>query len=1177
MKNLTKFALTSAILIILAGCGGGGDNPKEVPTKPEVSGIPTKDFDVIACSDPSDSGCLEAKAFDLKKQNVAVLNPPKDIGVGEYLYFNGKRFGVVPKEEKRLTPLNFLAYGLFKYAQEVGSNWCGPCRLVAPASYIDAKKQLKELFNLTGTKEQNEALLWLINRNLEAMGESGVSLKEAYFADIKAMAESLVNLTKKGEAPDLSHLHLVKDSKGRVLGVSSTPPNDCPEYLGECLDSWGVLDKNRAIKLGYDIRQKSGTQSASQQAFESLTCEANEEKQIFMYGVEDNFDLSNSEPVHPQGIALSNYNGFPSQSTYDNNTSLPIPGYGNLNSNIMYFEETLSNLPTNMTKGYLAIGLKTLERASSSNSMLHFGYAGLPYWYRASLPDLTIDGWTHISNSNTYYKDIGQIILDQNINLLQYIQGGNNYLDVICLGALDIDYIAVAACVPKPKPDGIPIKEVPVKLECNADKGEQFTEVWGGNGDDFAMPIDVTNPPAGFANAVKYDENITKLGTFADRITLPNQTITKMVVTVNTRAGANGYQNDVLLLGDVNSSSGIVHDPNDPSAIATLNGGKAHQIYATNPSGTLLSLVNSNHYLDAIAYDQTEVDSIRVSMCVVDKKDGDLNITKKPGRKFTKNGVNYSYFSINVGGTLPSGETLVINENVPNGATLESYYSIPYNTQPSWVCTPNPVVYGAATVTCLISATNGDITNIPTLNVLMSSKFEKLQNCVEINKESQGTYYNSNPRNDSDCATVGFEPPKEGDLAITKKVIKSYTDSKGVNHAVYGISVSGTLPANSPLTIDEVVANGAVLTNINALAPWSCSPNTPVNGPATVTCTIPAQNSALNPIPDIFIEMETESEKLENCANINEKFSPVAYNNNPKNDRACDTATFGKPDDSKICSEQIVANLDNPNLWSDSSGNHPTVNNPIPNIWDNSYTWFNFPQTPYAYYTLKSKKFCACGSRGGVKLQGMRIDNVGNLVLNSLSTSTATLIAAQNTATTHNFLAAYPPATGSAVIPYNVIGKNYQLEFNIHNHKLWSGGALKGQLRFTGHWGECTKEDVIKETPMEPKDEKPVVYSDVNSSGSFDENTTIAVIESEENNPNIGNIGNQRKIAILVGEDLQEITKTPEQLFGNKLPNSYSIVVGCVEDYVNVVIKAAATKVYKTDVKCSGSWVKYYP
>ena len=1166
MKRVNRLILLSATLIALSGCGGGGSSTEPTPTKPEARGIPTKDFDVVACSDPNDSGCLEARAFDLKKQNVAVLNPPKDIGVSEFIYFNGKRFGVVPKEENKLSPLNFIAYGLFKYAQDAGSDWCGPCRMVAPVSYEDAKKQLKELFNLTGTKEQNEALLWLINKNLERMGDSGIDVKEAYFADIKAIAESLVNLTKKGEAPDLSSLHLVKDSKGRVLGISSTPKNDCPDYLGGCIDSWGVLDKNRAIKLGYNIHQKSGTQPASQQAFESLTCKANENKQIFMYGVEDNFDMSNSEPVHPQGVLQTYYNSLPNPSSYDNNTSMPsVDANGNtVNYNPLMFADTISGLPTNITKGRIAIGFKRLEKATSSNSSMILTNAAVTDGSLITMPNPATGGWSHISNTQTYFQDLDQLsFINSNINMLQYLQSGNNNFNAYAVGYIDIDYIAVAVCTPQ-EPSGIPIPDVPVKLECNANKGENFTEVFGGIGDNFDIPLDATNPPPGLTSTIKYDENITKAGTFADRILLPNQTITKMVVTVNTRAGANGYQNDKLILGDISNNNGILHDPNDSGVATTLNGGVAHQITNNN---LLINIANSNHYLDVVAYNQTEVDSVRVSMCVVDKKDGDLNITKNPGRKFTKDGINYSYFNISVGGTLPYGETLTINEHVPNGATLESYYSTP-STQPSWVCTPNPTVYGPTTVTCSISATNGDITNIPTLNVLMGSKFEKLENCVEINKESQGTSYNNNPDNDRDCATSEFDPPKGGDLAITKKVIKSYTDKEGVNHAVYGISVSGVLPANKPLTIDEVVPSGAKVTSITHPTPWSCAPsNTPINGPATIQCSIPAQTANLYPIPDIIIEMESNKERLENCANINDKFSPTPYNTNPENDKSCDTALF-KPVEE--CSQRLEIDLSNPSIWKDSSGNSATPMTNINYYWDHDYTWLdasaNFATTKY-----KTDNFCACGEDGYVKVKGLKTDNKGRVILNNITQQTALSIAEQTTLTTHNFLANYPAATGSAVIHST---GTYNLEFDIYNEDNVGGGAVKGKLIFTGHWGNCKPKDSGLPSPMDPSSIDPNVISDINSTGVFDDNTTVAVVSYKKEF--VLPSRNPKPITIVKGKDLHEITRTPEEVFGDKLPSNYSVVVGCSDGYINVIIKNTITKVYESSIECSGDWVKYY-
>ena len=1054
-------SFTAVAFLLMAGCGGGGGGNDPEPSTPQASGIPQERFKVIVCDEKSahKDECRDAQAFDLKKEIVAILEPSEKIGgVSEYAMFGGKRFGLVPKEEKSLSPLNFVAYGIFKYAQEVGSDWCGPCRMVAPQSYSDAKKQLKELFNLTGTKEQNEALLWLIDRNLEAMGESGVDLKEAYFADIKALAESLVNLTKHGNAPDLSGLHLVKDSKGRVLGVSSTPANECPDYLGGCIESWGVLDKNRALKLGNDIHRKSGNLTDSQKAFESLTCEANEVKQIYMFGVEDNFDPSNLEPVNPQGGLLTMSSGWPHQSSYDNNTMLPsTDANGNvIGGNFLLFAETLSGLPTNMTKGRMAIGVKRLEQIGSSGLIIE----PLSPAITQLNPNLTLNGWGQVANTNTYYQNLNQIMLQTNTNqthnLLQHLQSGNGALDIVAYGYIDIDYIAIAACVPN-EPTGTPITEVPVNLECNADKGEQLVEVWGGVGDDFAIPIDTTNPPAGFSGAVKYDEEIDKLGTFADRITLPNQTITKMVVTVNTRAGANGYQNDQILLGDVASSSGVVHDPNDTGVAATLNGGIAHQVYGSTAltvgSGTLLDLVNNTHYLDVIAHDQTEVDSVRVSLCVADKKDGDISIHKRAGRIFKKGDTDYAYFHIEFNGTLPHGETLVINEEVASGATLE-ILSLPQG----WICNPSATpISGAVTLTCHISATNGDMNPIPAITLVMSSQEGNITNCAKINKESQG----------------------------------------------------------------------------------------------------------------------------------------VSYNSNPDNDHSCDSAVFPTPpptDDPKACSQRHIIYLDNSNVWRDvDTGNAPNVNNPIPNTWDNSYTWFEFDQNPwYGYFTLETQTFCACGSKGGVKIEGMRIDNVGNITLKNITDGTNTIVTAQNTATTHNFMAQYPAASGSTVIPAHVVGKEYKLQFNIHNHKLWVGGAVKGKLEFTGHWGECTKNDYVPGSAPLPDDNSSqpsgpiVIFTEANlTTFPPDVNETIVVVEEEiaitAPALPIGIDTPQPTPIVITGGDLYPVATTPESQFPGAIPSNYTLLVGCANGYISLIYNGTTPLVYETPHKCDGEWLYSNP
>jgi len=134
MKSYVTITIAATLAIWLTGCGGASAPKNPGVPEPDISGIPASEFDVVLCNkeNAAKESCKEARALDPDTHNIAVLNPPKEIGVGEFVYFDGKRFGVVPKEEQQITPLKMLAYGLYQYAMEAGSDWCGPCRMLGP-------------------------------------------------------------------------------------------------------------------------------------------------------------------------------------------------------------------------------------------------------------------------------------------------------------------------------------------------------------------------------------------------------------------------------------------------------------------------------------------------------------------------------------------------------------------------------------------------------------------------------------------------------------------------------------------------------------------------------------------------------------------------------------------------------------------------------------------------------------------------------------------------------------------------------------------------------------------------------------------------------------------------------------------------------------------------------------
>ncbi len=203
--------------------------------------------------------------------------------------------------------------------------------------------------------------------------------------------------------------------------------------------------------------------------------------------------------------------------------------------------------------------------------------------------------WTS-PTTNVYSKNLSAIMTTNGQSLLARLQGGQNFLDTVMMMTTTVDFIAIATCEPKPKPVGTPIKEIPIKLECNLDRGEELLTVWGGTSDNFAQPEDATTPSASVIalqgnDAIRYDTNIKKIGKFGDTLSHPGSYISQLEVLVNTRPSHTDH---------------------------IMYGGTAAQDINGNAAGTLLSLMNTNNTnLDVLVFDQTEVDTIRLSMCVI--------------------------------------------------------------------------------------------------------------------------------------------------------------------------------------------------------------------------------------------------------------------------------------------------------------------------------------------------------------------------------------------------------------------------------------------------------------------------------------------------------------------------------------------------------------------------------
>ncbi len=756
MRVITALSLVTITMLYFSGCGGEESSlPPE--KKAETEGISQSEYDVKICTDKnrSDEGCEKARAFDPNK-TVAVLSPPKDIGIGTTSYFDGDKFIVVSKDEKAISPYNMLTEGILAYIKSGNASWCGPCRMVN--NIEDVKKLLEDEFKLDGSEKQNKAFLAAYSSNLDKFAGLGFEVKEAHQLSIESMVEKLLNFTQ--------------------VNLSKLAPCDsdytggpCPSITADQITLSNVTDKilriskDEASQKAYEKRDREDKLKPYEEVFDKLECKDNESKQIFMYGIADNFNTTNSEPTNPKPALLSVLNVYTPYG-YVN----PYDYFASIN-NPNFFAETLDNLPTNLTQGIIVLGLKEygyrFTDTPSYQDIYEIGSIdnGLFQAQANNAIGMVSDirtNWNSI-NTNIYFKDLSQIANPSGQSLLTRVQSGQNYLDIFFGITTNVDFIAVAACTPKEKPTGIPVPEIPDKLECKEAAGENLVQIWGGNGDDFVLPIDSANPPSivsSHPSLIAYDESIVeKIGVFGDSLTLPtNSTITKAQLLVNTKAATQGSINDKIFFGNFTANKAGLYNPNS-NGIATLNGGTAHiiddlsPIYDTitqNQIGSFLSLLNSGiSNLDVVVKDQTIVDSVRLSMCVVENpKEGDIGIKKKLVKQYNRDGLNYGIFEISFSGSLPANETLVVEDVVPNGANITHLSAIPWN------CTPTPTIYSGSTMSCELT---GAYSPIPPIILTMQTKGDTLTNCASITK-GVDTYYNNNQENDRSCDTMTADP-----------------------------------------------------------------------------------------------------------------------------------------------------------------------------------------------------------------------------------------------------------------------------------------------------------------------------------------------------------------------------------------------------------------------------------
>jgi hypothetical protein len=661
-------------LCLLSACGGTKKSevipppeepkPKPVIPVPEnitVTGIP-KDLQPSGCIDSDGDFTCDTQYSSLssiyngvKIENLAEnakvalkFSPIDEIGVSQFSAFEGQRYMSVPATEpSEFNPISALAVGLLEFAKEAGDDWCGPCNLVAPTTYQEAKLVLKEQFKLTGTDAQNTAILATINYNLELLGNQGLPLRAAYDADIKAMAESLVDLTiaNSGNAPDLSNIITVEHD-GRIAGTNFIVENDVKTCLS-AQDQPCILEvvnkpayllgltKSEATTIAFDYRKEDDKSDLLpyEAIFKEAQCKDGEQQSVYVYGVADDYANNTIENSISGSYAQNLLTSLQNQ-----NINVVLASYDDSRSQTV-FGETIT-LPSYTQSGIFTVGLRLLKpQNEDTQSMLAWDWSSnhhLVSDVATYLTDAT-NGWqqTNTSSGNVmYYNTLAQTTVDTTTgaSLLDIIHSGSSS-EFVVSDNVEVDFIAISACLgKKAKPKPQPIKELidflGESFTCNATAGEYAVTIQGGLPDDFTPSTDGATPSSLFASLIAtspYDHPVESFAIFGDTLTLPAGVINKAQLMINLRNSGYSLYNSSVIAASLANSQFVILDSNSPhvSQYATSNNGQALVIdgmSATNvATSSLLNMIQNNAQLDIMAYPFYEVDTALLQLCVSKK------------------------------------------------------------------------------------------------------------------------------------------------------------------------------------------------------------------------------------------------------------------------------------------------------------------------------------------------------------------------------------------------------------------------------------------------------------------------------------------------------------------------------------------------------------------------------
>ena len=501
------------------------------------------------------------------------------------------------------------------------------------------------------TNDTNKIALGIIDEYGTEVGDKQALANAVSKALEVNQKELKANLLNDNEALNQSRAYVQKVYKNIDIDLANAINMECQDDQG-CLDEAYAslstpleLTHEEAYNIAKEVR---GEEEAlvNDKLTKEFTCQAGEIRTIKHYGIEDLFSTANgAEVAHPSTAILN--------TPWINNYPFPVTGYDETSNNRI-FADTLTNLPSNITKGMFYIGLKSNGSALQSNDTLSIGdYASGKMMVNTHLTALNPQyGWSHqlVSSTNPttdiYYKAFSGINMTQNGNsagtLLDLVQNQNS-MDVVVADDTSVDFITVATCsTPDPL---VEISHVVDKFTCSEKEG-QLLQIVGGTKDAFApTPDQASVASANFlsrANTVSraeydathYDKHLL------DTLTLPTGVvINKAEFNVGyKKLNTSLYGNDTIHIGKyavahsggryilypngTNPAEGnwrvhtLLDSTNEIETIRTVN---LNDITIGQTGTSVLNWMQGKSEFEVLIEDDTSVDFTQLNLCVTKK------------------------------------------------------------------------------------------------------------------------------------------------------------------------------------------------------------------------------------------------------------------------------------------------------------------------------------------------------------------------------------------------------------------------------------------------------------------------------------------------------------------------------------------------------------------------------